>query len=213
MRPIRIFTFSPFQENTYILSSSSRDTVVIDPGCFYPDEEKTLLDYLSQNKLKVVRLINTHAHIDHVFGNALVSREYGVSPELHELEVPMLTMAPSICEAYGIQMPASSPVPTHFINPGDKIEWDGFSLEALFTPGHSAGSLSFYDSMNGFVIAGDVLFRESIGRTDLPGGDYDTLIRSVKEVLFALPDDTVVYSGHGPQTTIGYEKRNNPFFQ
>ncbi len=213
MRPIKIFTFSPFQENTYILVSSSRDAVVVDPGCFYPDEEKTLLDYLAQNKLKVIRLLNTHAHIDHIFGNALVSHEYGILPELHELEVPMLTMAPSICEAYGINMPAPSPVPSNYIKPGDRIEWDGFSLEALFTPGHSAGSLSFYDSMNGFVLAGDVLFRESIGRTDLPGGDYDTLIRSVKEVLFTLPDDTVVYSGHGPQTTIGYEKRNNPFFQ
>jgi glyoxylase-like metal-dependent hydrolase (beta-lactamase superfamily II) len=213
MIPLKVFTFSPFQENTYLLTASNRDTLVFDPGCFYPDEEEKLLKYIRENNLNITRLINTHAHIDHVFGNALVHRHFGVFPELHELELSMLTMAPSICEAYGIQMPAPSPVPEHFLQEGESVVLGEYEMTALFTPGHSAGSLSFYCASYGFLIAGDVLFRESIGRTDLPGGDYDTLIRSVKEKLFSLPDDTVVHSGHGPKTTIGYEKRNNPFFQ
>jgi hydroxyacylglutathione hydrolase len=213
MIPLKVFTFSPFQENTYLLTAPNRDTLVFDPGCFYPDEEEMLLRYIRENNLNITRLINTHAHIDHVFGNALVHRHFGVLPELHELELSMLTMAPSICEAYGIQMPAPSPVPERFLQEGEKVVLGDYEMTALFTPGHSAGSLSFYCSSHGFLIAGDVLFRESIGRTDLPGGDYDTLIRSVKEKLFTLPDDTVVHSGHGPKTTIGYEKRNNPFFQ
>jgi glyoxylase-like metal-dependent hydrolase (beta-lactamase superfamily II) len=213
MLPLKIFTFSPFQENMYILSTANKECIVFDPGCFYPQERDTLIAYFDEKKITPKRLINTHAHIDHIFGNALIYRTYNILPEIHKEELHMLTMAPSICEAYGFEMPEPSPIPEHFIEEGDTIELGEFSLLALLTPGHSVASLSFYCESHGFLIAGDVLFKESIGRTDLPGGDYDTLINVVKEKLFTLPDDTVVYPGHGPHTTIGYEKRNNPFFQ
>jgi hydroxyacylglutathione hydrolase len=213
MLPLKVFTFGPFQENTYLISTKDKQCIIFDPGCYYPNEQKSLIAYIASKGLMPKRLINTHAHIDHIFGNALVHKQFQLSPELHSDELEMLKMAPKICEAYGIPMPEPSPLPSHFLNEGDTVSLGEWHFKVLLTPGHSPASLSFYSESEGILIAGDVLFRESIGRTDLPGGDYDTLIQSIQSKFFTLPDDTMVYPGHGPETTIGYEKRNNPFFQ
>lgn len=213
MIPIRQFTYSPFQENTYIIIDKTHEALIVDPGCFYPDEQRELLGFIRGQKLKMVGLLNTHAHIDHIFGNALIHEHFGLLPKIHKDEEPMLVMAPAICDAYGIQMPAPSPLPGEYLEDGDELFLGDYRFEVLLTPGHSVASLSFYCSSHGFLISGDVLFKESIGRTDLPGGNYEILLNSVKEKLFTLPQDTIVYPGHGPSTTIGYEKRNNPFFR
>jgi len=213
MIPVSVFTFNPFQENTYIICSSAKNCIIFDPGCYFSSEEQQLLSFISEKKLNPVRLINTHAHLDHIFGNAFVHEKWNLLPQLHRDELPMLQLAPQISRSYGIDLVKRSPEPDTFIQEGDTISLDDIELLTILTPGHSVASLSFYNSTEGYLIAGDVLFRDSIGRTDLPGGDYDTLIQVIKEKLFSLPDDTVVYPGHGPKTTIGYEKRNNPFLR
>ncbi len=208
---LAIFTFNPFQENTYILYDDTKECVIIDPGCFENAEKLELDNFISANNLKPVRLINTHCHIDHVFGNRFVSERYNIELEIHKGELPVLEAVPRVSEFYGIPFPEPSPMPGSFIEEGDIISFGDTKLETLFTPGHSPASISFYCKEAKILIAGDVLFREGIGRTDLPGGDFDTLIASIKEKFFPLGDDIKVYSGHGPETTIGWEKDNNPF--
>jgi len=213
MIPVSVFTFSPFEENTYVISTQNKNCIIFDPGCYFATEEQQLKAYIEDKKLNPVLLINTHAHLDHIFGNAFVHKTWGLLPRIHRDELPMLQNAPQISQAYGLQFTEASPEPDVFLEEGDRIELDGTGMIAILTPGHSIASLSFYNALEGYLIAGDVLFRESIGRTDLPGGDYDTLINGIREKLFVLPDDTIVYPGHGPKTTIGYEKRNNPFLR
>ena len=205
------FTFNPFQENTYVLYDDSKECIIIDPGCLQEKEKLELVDFIDSENLKPVRLINTHCHIDHIFGNHFISEKYNLPLEIHEGELPVLNAIPQVAMMYGI--PFNDPIPTveKFIKEGDIIEFGNSKLEALFTPGHSPASLSFYCEASKFIIAGDVLFYGSIGRTDLPGGDYNTLISSIKDKYFPLGDDVVVYPGHGPKTTIGYEKKTNPF--
>lgn len=205
-------TFNPFQENTYIIYDDTKECVIIDPGCINGTEQQTLVNKIEELGLKPVKLINTHCHLDHIFGNHFVAEKYNLPLEMHEGEIPVLKAAPISAQMYGIPYPEHSPEPGKFIKEGDIIEFGETQLKSLFTPGHSPASLSFYCETGGFVIAGDVLFQGSIGRTDLPGGDYDTLIDSVKEQLFVLPDNVEVYPGHGPSTTIGFEKNHNPFF-
>ena len=207
------FTFNPFQENTYILYDDTKECVIIDPGCYTSVEKEQLQQFITDGGLKPVRLINTHCHIDHVFGNKFISEKYGLTLETHEGELPVLEMLPKVCEMYGIPNVELSPLPGKYIEENDIIEFGNSSMKALFTPGHSPASLSFYCEESNFVIAGDVLFQGSIGRTDLPGGDFNTLINSIKEKLFPLENDVRVYAGHGPATTIGYEKANNPFLK
>ena len=156
--------------------------------------------------------MNTHGHIDHILGNNFVAGKYNLRLEMNALDVDLLQAAPVYGEMWGIHA-EPSPDPEVFLTEGDEVSFGNSTLNVIETPGHSKGSISFYSSDNNFVIAGDVLFYGSIGRTDLPGGDFDTLIRSIKEKLFPLGDDCKVYSGHGPETTIGFEKRNNPFLQ
>jgi hydroxyacylglutathione hydrolase len=161
--------------------------------------------------LTPVRLINTHCHLDHVFGNHFVYGEWGLLPECHRNELPVLERFPAVCQMYGIPNAIMSPMPVHFIEEGDVIELGEISLRVLFTPGHSPGSLCFYNENDDWVIAGDTLFYESIGRTDLPGGHHNTLIQSIESQLFTLPDATLVYPGHGPSTTVRHEREYNPF--
>jgi len=205
------FTFNPFQENTYILYDDSKECVIIDPGCYDDDEKSELTNFIEQNNLKPVRLINTHCHIDHVFGNHFIIEKYQLPLEIHRGELPVLNVVPQVALMYGILFNDPIPKVEKFIEEGDKIEFGNSKLESLFTPGHSPASLSFYCKAADFVIAGDVLFNGSIGRTDLPGGDFDTLISSIKDKLFPLGDNVEVHPGHGPKTTIGFEKRTNPF--
>ncbi len=209
---VHSMTFNPFEENTYFLIAPSKECIIIDPGCFDEKERKELKDFIQENELKPVRLINTHCHIDHILGNAYVAEQYKLGLEIHEGELPVLKAGMTVAGMYGIPYDPS-PIPTRYLQENDEIELDGIPMRVLFTPGHSPASICFYNEADGWVISGDVLFYESIGRTDLPGGDYDSLINSIKTQLFTLPDDTVVYPGHGPKTTIGHEKMFNPFLQ
>lgn len=204
-------TFNDFQENTYIVYDDTGECIIFDPGCFRKEEEEELVAKLKELGLSPVRLINTHCHLDHVFGNKFVAEHYQLGLEIHRGELPVLEAVPQICMMYGLPPAAPSPSPSRFIEEGDVIEFGETRLEVLFTPGHSPASISFYCRESGFVIAGDVLFYGSIGRTDLPGGDFDTLIRNIKEKILVLPDDTIVYPGHGPKTTVAFERANNPF--
>lgn len=209
---VHTLTFNPFQENTYIISAPSGECIIIDPGCFDQVERDELVQMISGLGLKPVRLINTHCHIDHILGNAFVAKTWGLGLEIHQGELPVLETGKMVSGMYGVPYDIS-PQPSSFLNEGDDIILDGHIMKVLFTPGHSPASICFYNATDGWVIGGDVLFYESIGRTDLPGGDHQTLLRSIRTQLFVLPNETVVYPGHGPSTKIGYEKMFNPFMQ
>lgn len=210
---VHFFTFSDFSENTYVVScNETKECAIIDPGCYYGKEQTELAKYIQQNKLKPVKLLNTHCHLDHVFGNAFVNNTYGLLPETHKGEIPVLESVAYVCNAYGIRGYEESPMPEVFWDEGDTIEIGKMKLEVLFVPGHSPAHIAFYNRAEKYVIGGDVLFQQSIGRTDLPGGNYDTLINSIKTKFFPLGDEVMVFSGHGEPTTIGHEKQNNPFF-
>lgn len=209
---VHAITFNPFEENTYIISSDNGECIIIDPGCFDETERNELLRVITNMDLTPVKLINTHCHIDHILGNAFVASKYNVGLEIHEGELPVLQAGQVMAGMYGIPY-EKSPEPVYFIRVGDEVDLAGEKLKVLFTPGHSPASICFYYPAGGWVIGGDVLFYESIGRSDLPGGDHETLIKSIRTQLFVLPDETIVYPGHGPQTTIGYEKTFNPFLQ
>jgi hydroxyacylglutathione hydrolase len=210
MISIASFAFSPLQENTYILYNEARQALIIDPGCYFTAEEEKLLQFIGEKELQPVKLINTHCHLDHVFGNKWVHKQFGLELHLHPLEEKVLAFAPASGQMWGLTFDNYSG-PLHFINEGDIIELGNDKLEVMLTPGHSPGSVCFYCREQGFMIGGDVLFYESIGRTDLPGGDHATLMKSIKEKLFVLPDDTVIYPGHMSATTIGHEKKHNPY--
>lgn len=211
MTQVKSFTFNPFSENTFILfDDASRDAIVVDPGCYTTNEQKQLQKFITDNKLTVKRLINTHCHLDHVFGNRFVEETYGVELEAHRAELPVLARAHIAGGMYGTPMPEQVPF-SIFIEDDDKISLGSATFKAILAPGHSPGSLCFYNETEGFLIGGDVLFFQSIGRTDLPGGNPKQLIESILTRLFTLPDATKVYCGHGQPTTIGYERYNNPF--
>jgi len=212
MLNIKQFTFNPFSENTYLLYDDSHQLVILDPGCYDKHEQAQLQAYINQKALIPQALWLTHAHIDHVLGNQFVFDSWGLQPWMHRAEVSNLERLPAYAPTFGFP-PVHSPAASHFLEAGDIVKVGDEELQVLFAPGHSAGSICFYYRQGGWLIGGDVLFRESIGRTDLPGGDFDTLITSIRSQLFTLPDETIVYPGHGPATTIGYEKRNNPFLK
>lgn len=210
MLRIKSFTFNAFQENTYLIHDEQKNTLIIDPG-MYTEEEKTILtDYVSNNELKLLQLLNTHCHIDHIFGNGFIYEKFHLKTSFHRREKPLIESASDIGERYGLPLDPA-PAPDKFIEETDAIILGKYSFSTLLTPGHSPGSVCFYCKEEDFVIGGDVLFRESIGRTDLPGGNHQLLLQSIKEKLFTLPDETTVYPGHGPATTIGFEKQHNPF--
>ena len=211
MAVVSKLTFNPFQENTFIVSDDTGECIIFDPGCYTAKEREELKTFISEEGLTPVRLINTHCHLDHIFGNAFVAETYSLELEIHRGELPVLESAPQVCRQYGIQLPQPSPAPGRFIEAGDIILFGNTSLKALFTPGHSPASLSFYCEADKFIIAGDVLFYQSIGRTDLPGGDMATLLGSIKDEFFPLGDDVAVHPGHGPDTSIGYERKHNSF--
>lgn len=213
MTQVHVFTFNPFAENTYIVYDDSQECIVVDPGCYTPDERQALQAFIEQQGLTPVGLLNTHCHIDHVFGNRFVAETYGLPLAIHEGEIPVLEAIPGVAQLYGIPNIQQSPDPSpeHFLEAGSSYTFGNTTLEILFTPGHSPASVSLYCKASGFVLAGDVLFQRIIGRTDLPGGDYATLMQSIEEQLLPMPDATVVYSGHGPATTIGAERQSNPF--
>ena len=210
MLEIKSFKFNPFEENTYLLINEKKEAFIIDPGAYFPDEQQTLLDYLSSQQIQPVRLLNTHCHLDHIFGNALIFKHFGLQPEFHRQEQAIFAGAADAAARYNMPMEAS-PAPQGFIEVDSILSLGTDHLSVLLAPGHSPGSICFYAAEQQLLLGGDVLFRESIGRSDLPGGNADDLVKSIRETLYALPDETVVYPGHGPKTTIGHEKQHNPF--
>ena len=212
MFSVKVFIFSPIQENTYVLYNEGRDCLIIDPGTYFPEEKKELADFISTNGLRPKGLLNTHCHLDHVFGNSWIASDYGLVPQIHPKEKQVLEYAPVSGLMWGLPFDNYGG-PLEFIQEGGTIRLGDDLLKILFVPGHSPGHVCFYCEAQAFVIAGDTLFMGSIGRTDLPGGDYDTLIGNIKSQLLTLPDSVIVYSGHGERTTIGTEKKTNPFLK
>jgi hydroxyacylglutathione hydrolase len=210
MLHIQVFVFNPFQENTYILYDETNECVVVDPGCYEEDEKIELVDFISANNLKVTRLLNTHCHIDHVLGNAFVKEKFKTKLHIHRNDEPVLRAVSAYAPNYGFNLYQET-APDVFLEDGDVINFGNQKFEVLFVPGHAPGHVAFYNKKEKVVIGGDVLFQNSIGRTDLPGGNLDTLINSIHQKLFTLPDDITVYPGHGPKTTIGFEKLTNPY--
>jgi hydroxyacylglutathione hydrolase len=207
---LRTIVFNPFQENTIVAYDDTREAVVIDPGCYEPEEKKELDDFISSQKLVVKYLLNTHCHIDHVLGNDYVKDKYKVKLLMHASDEPVLRSVKSYAPNYGFNNYREA-LPDQFLKEGDTVQFGNTTLSVLFLPGHSPGHIGFYNHEQKIIISGDVLFERSIGRTDLPGGNFDTLIDSIHRKLFTLPDDVVVYPGHGRTTTVGEEKVSNPF--
>ena len=208
---IEVIEVNPFAENTCIAYDETGECVIIDPGCYTAAERERLRRFIHENGLKPVRLLNTHCHLDHVFADRFVHDTWGLGLEIHPLEQPLLERFPLVCQMYGVPFDALPPAPAAFLQPGSHITFGNTTLHILFTPGHSPGSVSFWCEEAGIVVTGDALFYESIGRTDLPGGNHAQLLDSIRRELFSLPDATVVYPGHGPVTTIRHEKEYNPF--
>ena len=207
---IKAFVNNPYQENTYVVYDDSKECVIIDPGMYNAAEQNVVVNFIKEQNFKPVLLLNTHCHIDHVLGNKFIFDYYGLKPRFHQGELQLLQAVPAYAPQQGINYELS-PEPEVFLPESGNINFGNSAFELLFCPGHSPAHLCFYGKADGFIIGGDVLFKSSIGRTDLPGGDFDTLIKSIKTQLFTLPDEVKVYPGHGPMTTIGFEKLYNPF--
>lgn len=210
MIKLQSFVFNPLQENTYVLFDETKECVIIDPGCLEREEEEELSNFIQNEELKVTLLLNTHCHVDHVLGNYFVKEKYKVPLLIHPNDLPVLKAVKVYAPSYGIYQYQETE-PDGYLKEGETIRFGNQNLRVLFVPGHAPGHVAFYHEADKLVIGGDVLFYNSIGRTDLPGGNFDTLITSIHNVLFKLPDDVTVYPGHGPETTIGFEKRTNPF--
>lgn len=210
MIEIKSFVFSPFSENTYVLYDETKEAILIDPGCYEPYEYQELNEFIQKNALTPVGIYNTHAHIDHVLGVEKLKNTYGIPFALHRLDEPLLRAVKTYAPNYGFPT-FSEPSVDRWLKEGEAVKFGNSSLNILFVPGHAPGHVAFVHDDQQFVIGGDVLFRQSIGRTDLPGGNMATLLNSIRTQLFTLPDDYTVYAGHMEPTTIGFEKKNNPF--
>lgn len=212
MLTVKIFTFNPVSENTYIIFNEVKEAIIIDPGCYFDEEKQNIKNFIERNGLQPVQLLNTHCHLDHVFGNKWVYETYGLELFIHPNEEQVLNFAPQSGQMWGSPL-ENYAGPLHFLENNDIVKLGNNELKVLLAPGHSPGSICFYDASDNFVIGGDVLFKESIGRTDLPGGNHAALLESIRNQLFVLPNEVIVYPGHGESTTIGYEKKHNPFLQ
>ncbi|GAB4338509.1 MAG: MBL fold metallo-hydrolase [Flammeovirgaceae bacterium] len=209
---LHTFTFNAFSENTYVLSDDTHECIIIDAGCYENEEEQELLHYLKDNHLNPLMLVNTHCHIDHIFGVDFLKRTLQIPYLIPKGELKINNTANMFAHVWGFPKMVV-PHPDKFLDKQNGLTFGKTHLQILSVPGHSPDHVAFYHPESKLCISGDVLFRQSIGRTDFPDGDHDTLIKSIKKVLFALPDDTVVYCGHGDKTTIGYEKKYNPFLK
>lgn len=209
---IKIFSFNTFLVNCYLLYDGTGEAVIIDASCHDDNERKRLSDFISENNLKLVRNINTHCHIDHILGNGFIEERYGIRPEYHKASLPFFITAREIAASFGYDL-ADIPEPAGFLEEGDVIKFGTQELKVIYTPGHADGHICLYSEKEQVLFTGDVLFKETIGRTDLPSGDFDLLMDSIKKKLFTLPPETTAFPGHGPETTIGYEIHNNPFIR
>ena len=210
---VHSFQFNPFQENTFVVYDQEKNCVIIDPGCYERHEEEVLFSFIEEYKLKPIALLNTHAHIDHILGNAAVKSKYDIPFYLHKEDLTTLHSVKSYALVYGFEKYIPSPDPDDYLIDNTELVFGAMKFKIYHTPGHAPGHVVFFNDENKFVINGDVLFNGSFGRIDLPGGDLETLKKSIFEVMFHLPDDTVVHCGHGPETTIGKEKKDNYIHQ
>jgi hydroxyacylglutathione hydrolase len=210
MITVKTFVFNPFQVNMYLLFDETKECIIVDAACMGDAEEKTVARFFSSNDLRPVQLLSTHPHIDHVAGNDFICRNYNIPLTVHKDGLSILRGVKGYAAAFGFE-DVEYVEPKNFMDDGDVIKFGNSALKVLYTPGHADGSICLYSPEDDIVLVGDVLFNEGIGRSDLPTGNYDKLIASIRTKLFTLPDDTFVYPGHGPETTIGHEKKNNPF--
>lgn len=211
MLQVKTFQVNPFMENTYLVYDETGEALLIDCGALYPEEEATIKEFIEEKKLTVKRLLNTHLHLDHQFGNHFAAQAFGVLPEAHVNDEPLIDQMQGQAMLFGVPGKITPQKLGRHIAEGEKIAFGNSAFTAIHVPGHSKGSLCFYSADSGMLFVGDVLFAGGIGRTDLPGGSYEQLIGGINSKLLVLPDNTVVYSGHGPTTTIGNERRDNPF--
>ena len=212
MITIKRFEFNPFRENTYLISDDTGECMIIDPGCYEPEEHDLLLEYFKESQLKPVKIVNTHCHIDHILGTAFLHDQYKLPFLIHPEEKPLLTASITQGELFGLEV-KTPPEPTDFLNEGDTVTIGDSVFEVIHIPGHSPGGIVLLNKDQQCMFTGDVLFQGSIGRTDLLGGDYDSLVSSIRQKLLILDPMIRVYPGHGPDTTIGIENQSNPFFQ
>ncbi|MCW0484785.1 MBL fold metallo-hydrolase [Gaoshiqia sediminis] len=207
---VQKFTFNPIQENTYVLHDETGDCIIVDPGCYYDYEQKELSGFIASSNLNPVKIVNTHCHFDHILGVNYCRATYRIPFLAHRDDAFLVDQAVAHGDLFGVPVEPIDP-PDEFIAEGDQIRFGNSVLELIHVPGHAPGSLVIYHPEQKFLLAGDVLFYGSIGRTDLPRGSYDQLVDNIKSKLMVLPDDVLVYSGHGPETSIGFEKNANPF--
>lgn len=211
---VAIFQFSLFGINTYVVyDPETKACAVVDPGIINKEEEQALDNFISKENLSVTHIINTHLHLDHAVGDNILKTKYNVPVLANKLDLPLGERMQQQAMMFGINKQFRQVEITDFLSDGETIKIGNGELKVLHVPGHSLGSIALYDKADGFVIVGDALFNGSIGRTDLPGGDFDTLIKSIKDRLLSLPDNTIVYPGHGEPTTIGAERRHNPYLR
>ena len=210
---VKSFVFNAFYENTYVVYDKDDKTMIIDPGCYDPFERNQLIQYVINKNLEPICILNTHCHIDHVLGNAEISSYFKIPLIIPENEVEMLQSIESYAPSWGITRYKQKSADRTLSTTESTFEIAGLSFELLHVPGHSPGHIALYSKKEKLVLGGDVLFKGSIGRTDLPGGDHNMLIKSITDKFLSLPDETHVLSGHGPSTTIGEERRTNPFLQ
>ena len=206
----KTFYFNDLRVCTYILWDETKECVIVDAGCESASEQNRLQKFITENNLRPVMLINTHAHFDHVLGNLFVSDTYSIPSAIHEDDMLLLSKVSQQTAMFGLEV-KQPPMATVFLTEKEPVRFGHSQLQVLHTPGHTLGGICLYSAEDKFVLVGDTLFNESIGRTDLPGGNYDDLMNSIRTKLMTLPDETVVFSGHGAASTIGYEKLNNPY--
>ncbi len=210
MISIKKFAFNDFQENTFILYDETNECVFIDAGCNSTQEEDIIVSFIKKNNLTPVSILNTHGHVDHIMGNKFLKEKYNIPIIMHEKDEFLVNEAPDHAAFFGLDVDIP-PLPDKYFTDNEEVKFGNSTLEVIHTPGHSPGGVCFYSEKDNFIIVGDSLFLNGIGRTDLPGGNFNTLINSIQNKLFIIPDNVKVYSGHGSETIIGYEKSNNPF--
>jgi len=210
MLTIQTFCFNAFQENTYVLYNEQKEAIIIDPGCYLKNEQAILAEFISDNNLTPMLLLNTHCHLDHVFGNNFVSEKYNLTAHFHKNEQPVIDRLPEGGARWGVPCEPYKGL-VKYIEHNEIIVFGKDQFRALLTPGHSPGSLCFYHEKQDFMLGGDLIFKDGVGRTDLPGCNPLDLISSISTQILPLPDTLTIYSGHGPATTLGREKKSNPY--
>ncbi|MDR1653886.1 MAG: MBL fold metallo-hydrolase [Prevotellaceae bacterium] len=208
---VKTFIFNPVQENTYLVFDETLEAVIIDAGCVFENEYRQIDGFIEYNKLKIKHLLNTHLHFDHILGNKYIADKYGVLPEAHAGDELMIASLESTLRSLGINLSVQGQPIGRYLTETDTVKFGNAQFKILHVPGHSQGSLCFYNEKDGILFSGDTLFRGTVGRTDLPAGDHNTLITNIQQKLMLLPDRTVVYPGHGATTTIGEERKSNPY--